>query len=194
MKLFTVFLEHAEKIMRICFSFFIVTVLMALTASPFQGKEVVRENKVKAVFVYNFTQFIEWPAESFEDTTASFVIGILGDDTFGKYLSEAIEGEKVNGHPIVMKNFRTLTNDIQKCHILFIAKSFPAYDKVLTLTTGKPVLTVSDHEKFMKLNGILKFYRDNGNIRFEINREESLKAGLQISPKLLRLAAIYTEG
>lgn len=194
MKVFTVLFEHVRKIIGICISVSVIIVLMALTTSPFQGKEVVRENKVKAVFVYNFTQFIEWPAESFEDTTASFVIGILGDDNFGKYLSEAIEGEKVNGHPIVMKNFKTLTNDIQKCHILFIAKSFPAYEKALTLTSGKPILTVSDHAKFMKLNGILKFYRENGNVRFEINREESLKAGLEVSPKLLRLAAIYTEG
>ena len=192
--MFTVLFEHVRKIIGICISVSVIIALMALTASPFQGKGVVRENKVKAVFVYNFTQFIEWPAESFEDTTASFVIGILGDDNFGKYLSEAIEGEKVNGHPIVMKNFKTLTNDIQKCHILFIAKSFPAYEKVLTITAGKPILTISDHEKFMKLNGILKFYRENGNVRFEINREESLKAGLQVSPKLLRLAAISTEG
>src|SRR6185295_17077931 len=55
------------------------------------------EYQVKAVFLFNFTQFVDWPAQSFADARAPFVIGVLGRDPFGSALDEAVRGETVNG-------------------------------------------------------------------------------------------------
>src|SRR5690242_13839245 len=41
------------------------------------------EYQIKAEFIYNFAQFIEWPGSAFASPDAPFVIGILGDDPFG---------------------------------------------------------------------------------------------------------------
>ncbi len=42
------------------------------------------EYQVKAVFLFNFGQFVEWPKDAFDTPQAPFVIGILGDDPFGQ--------------------------------------------------------------------------------------------------------------
>ena len=79
-----------------------------------------RENQVKAVFLFNFTQFVEWPANAFSSSDAPFVIGIVGNDPFGNYLEETVKGEKMKDHPLIIQRYRDL-RDIQNCHLLFIA-------------------------------------------------------------------------
>jgi hypothetical protein len=46
-----------------------------------------------AVFLFNFTQFTEWPRSAFASEEAPLVIGIIGADPFGKYLEETVSGE-----------------------------------------------------------------------------------------------------
>ena len=58
------------------------------------------EYQVKAVFLFNFAQFVDWPASAFPDATAPLVIGVLGDDPFGPYLDETVRGETVRGRPL----------------------------------------------------------------------------------------------
>src|SRR5258708_35454074 len=61
---------------------------------------ISREYQLKAVFIFNFTQFVEWPASSFPTDQAPIVIGILGKNPFGGYLGEIVSGEKVDGHTV----------------------------------------------------------------------------------------------
>src|SRR5258708_15173874 len=78
------------------------------------------EYQVKAVFLFNFTQFVEWPANAFPAQQSPLVIGVLGDDPFGPYLDETVQGEKVNGHPLIVRRFNDV-EDAKSCHILFIS-------------------------------------------------------------------------
>lgn len=166
-----------------------VVAIMGMRA-PFQSPEG-RATQVKAVFLYNFTQFIGWPPSSFDDSKSPFVIGVLGRNTFGTYLNEVVENEKVNDRPITIKYFSSITPEVGECEILFIDKSFPAIKQVIQSTHGKPVLTVSDHEHFTKQAGILRFYIDGGKLRIEINQEATAGSGLEVSSKLLRIATRY---
>src|SRR5688572_23920333 len=38
------------------------------------------EYQVKAAYLFNFGQFVEWPAAAYSSPTAPFVIGIVGED------------------------------------------------------------------------------------------------------------------
>jgi hypothetical protein len=171
----------------------IVILVLSSTTIPFQGESVIRENKVKAVFIYNFTQFVDWPAESFAEETSPIVIGILGKDTFSEYLSEIVAGETVNNRPIVIKKFAASVPEMEQCQILFIEKSVPEIGVITGQIKHKPVLTVSDNNRFMKENGILRFFVEDDKVRFEVNREAASTSGLEISPKLLKLATIYKD-
>jgi len=69
--------------------------------------ESATEYQVKAVFLYNFSHFVEWPPEAFTTPTEPFVIGILGSDPFGARMDEAVHGELINQHPMVIRRFST---------------------------------------------------------------------------------------
>lgn len=148
--------------------------------------QTVDENQIKAVFIYNFTQFVEWPAGTFESSQDPFVIGILGENVFGKYLEEAVAGEHYKSRPIEVKYFAT-QKDVGKCQILYVG-SLP---NPLRATGEKPVLTIGERQDFMQQNGLLRFYTDKNKVRIEINEKAAADAGLTISSKLLQLATIY---
>lgn len=110
---------------------------------PAQTK-ISREYQVKAAFLFNFTQFVTWPPETFTNTGEPFCIGILGDDPFGAFLDETVRNEKVNGHPLVIQRYHS-TEDIKACQILFVSRSESGQVKrILTDIKGRNILTVGD--------------------------------------------------
>ena len=65
------------------------------------------EYQVKAVFLFNFSRFVEWPAAAFESADAPFVVGVFGHDPFGSDLDEVMKGKSVNGRPLVVRRLRS---------------------------------------------------------------------------------------
>jgi YfiR/HmsC-like len=160
--------------------------LAALTVPRVGYSQAVNEFEMKAVFIYNFTQFIQWPEKSFDESQKEFVIGVLGENVFGRYLEEAVAGETYQSRPIVIKYYSS-ASEIGNCHILYVGSSMGAPK----LNTERPVLTIGEGSEFMKQNGLLRFYTEQNKVRFEINQSASVEAGLVISSKLLRLATLY---
>ncbi|MBA4056737.1 MAG: DUF4154 domain-containing protein, partial [Marivirga sp.] len=93
-----------------------------LSAGQNPQPAIPKEYQIKAVFLFNFTQFVEWPVVAFADQDAPFLIGVVGHDPFGSYLDEAVRGEKIMGHPFVIRRFQSL-DEVESCHILFISES-----------------------------------------------------------------------
>jgi hypothetical protein len=150
--------------------------------------QAINEFEIKAVFIYNFTQFTQWPEESFQSADDKFVIGVLGENVFGKLLEEAVAGEHYQSRPIVVEYYPTL-KDVRKCHILYVGSLANAG----RLAENGAVLTVGEHEDFMAQKGTLRFFNEGNKIRIEINQARAAASGLTISSKLLRLATIYKE-
>lgn len=164
-----------------------VAVLLSMKAlgAPNGGIEV-REYQIKAVFLFNFAQFVEWPDKAFTNANAPIVIGILGEDPFGTALDEAIRGERVNGRPLTVVRVSRI-QDLGICHILFISRSESAHlQEILRGLNGRSVLTVSDIEDFSRHGGMIRFATENNRVRLKINNEAARAAGLTISSKLLR--------
>jgi hypothetical protein len=145
------------------------------------------EYAVKAAFLYNFTKFVEWPADAFTGEHSQFKVCVLGEDPFGKSLG-VIAGESVAGRRISLLR----TGEIKApegCHILFISRSErDRLSQVLADLKQEPVLTVGDTGGFLDQGGIINFILEGGKVRFEINQEAAERAGIKISSKLLRLA------
>jgi hypothetical protein len=153
----------------------------------------VKEYQVKAAFLYNFTQFVEWPPSTFSEPEGPLVIGILGKDPFGNFLDETVRGENVNGHPLRVTRFKNL-EDVKDCHILFISDSEKDNLKaILDKVRTQPILTVGDFNNFARQGGIIRFITEDRRTRLRINIEAARLANLAISSKLLRLAEIVPE-
>ncbi|HEY5748717.1 MAG TPA: YfiR family protein [Chryseolinea sp.] len=170
--------------------FILFAVLLSFGALTPSQNETTKEYQVKAVFLYNFTQFIEWPPEAFPQPDAPLVIGILGPDPFGKYLDETVQGEKINGHPLVVHRFRTLA-EIGHCQILFISTDEKnQWKQIFEYAKAQHVLTVGDVTNFQKQGGMIRFFPEENKIRIRINLTSVKNADLKVSSKLLRLAEI----
>ena len=158
--------------------------------------ETTLEYKVKAAFLFNFAQFVEWPARAFPTAESPQVIAVLGDDPFGAYLDELVRGEKVSGHPLVVRRYKRV-EDIAECHILFISQSEAgALDQILAALKGRAILTVGDIGTFARQGGMIQFVTEEGKIRLThgINVDAARACGLVISSTIIRPETIFKPG
>jgi hypothetical protein len=145
------------------------------------------EYQVKAVYIYNFGKFVQWPSSVTSEAT-DFGICVIGQSPFGSALDDVIRGENIDGRQLITKQIDRAEN-IEGCRILFIASSEEGrLSKILTSVATKPVLTVSDIQRFTDTGGIIGFVSVNDKVRFDINLTNSDKAGLTLSSQLLKVA------
>jgi hypothetical protein len=172
----------------------VLATLISLVVSGLANSTVAAspEYQVKAVFLFNFAQFVEWPPQSFENPTAPFVIGVLGTDPFGEALESAVRGESIEGRTFVIERYRSVT-EIRHCQILFISRSEAAHiEDVAAALAGHSILTVSDIEDSAQRGVMIRFVAESNRIRLRINADAAKAAGLSISSKLLRPAELVT--
>lgn len=156
-------------------------------------KTTFSEYQLKAAFLFNFTQFVDWPKGTFPSNDTPFVIGVLGENPFDTYLEELTAGENVKGSPIHIEYYEN-TDDIKTCHILFINKSIKIKpSEIISSLSGKPILTVSDMSDFLEYGGMIRFYSKNNKIELHINLDAVNSANLNVSSKLLRLSIVSTK-
>jgi len=156
--------------------------------------EIPREYQIKALFLFNFAQFVQWPPLAFSKPDGPFRIGILGEDPFDDFLDETVKGEKVDGHPLVVERYEN-PGDVKDCQILFISRSESGHlEDILAGLKDKNILTVGDGEGFLKSGGIIRFVTEENKIHFRINLEAAKRVNLTISSKVLRLAQIVGPG
>ena len=152
------------------------------------------EYQIKAVFLFNFAQFIEWPPGTFCNASAPIVIGVLGSDPFGSYLDKLVEGERIGDHPVVVRRYGRV-EDIADCGILFISRSETAgLDAIMARLNGRRLLTVGDVDVFNLSGGMVRFSTEHGKIRLRINIAAARAADLRISSRLLAHATIVSVG
>jgi hypothetical protein len=151
-----------------------------------------QRHQLKAVFLFNFAQFVEWPPQAFPDAQTTLVIGVLGMDPFGAYLDETVRGETVNNRPLVVQRYGRV-EDINACHVLFISQSeADRLEQILASLSGRNILTVADSEGFGRRGVMIRLITVENKIRLRINLEAAQAADLKISSKLLRPAEIVT--
>lgn len=149
----------------------------------------MKEYDLKAVFLFNFTTFVEWPAIAHPGEGEPFVIGILGEDPFGPVLDQVVNGETVKGSPLRIVRGQKL-EDLPQARILFVSASestrLPA---ILAALRGRPVLTVGDNPRFLDAGGMVGF-STGAHVQLHINPDAARASGLTISSKLLRVAKV----
>jgi hypothetical protein len=167
----------------------IALIVFNLAAGNAQSQKEL-EYKLKAVYLFNFLQFSEWPDSAFTDARAPIILGVVGNDPFGTVLDEVVQSEKVGAHPITVVRFRR-EDEITKCHALFVCLSEKdECQTILDRVQGSSTLTVSELTGFDALGGCIRLYFENNRLRFEINMKALKQARVKMSSKLLRLARI----
>jgi hypothetical protein len=150
--------------------------------------------RVKATFLFQFTQFVVWAPTAFSTDRTALVIGILGEDPFGMFLDETVRDERSNGRPLIVERYRRL-EDLRNCHVLFVSQSeVNRISDILEALKGRSVLLVADAAGFADRGGMIQFVTQGNRIRLRINVAAARAANLTISSNLLRPATIINSG
>ena len=122
----------SEKIMKRFLSLMIVSVL---AISSYGQAE-----KVQAMFVYNFTKYIEWPASS---RSGNFVIVIYGDSPIYEELIKIADSKSAGSQSIEVRKVGSV-GDISSPHMVFISQSKSKdIDAIISKIGNTPTLIIS---------------------------------------------------
>lgn len=149
------------------------------------------EYKLKAAFLYNFTQYVEWPATAFATASAPFVVCVAGSNVFGDHL-KALESRTYKGRPIVLAYPRNVS-EARLCHLLYSeeVRPSPLGRDAWKALADTPVLTVTssaDADSGMAIG----FVAQSGRLRWALNLASTRQAQLKVSSKLVEIALAVT--
>ena len=164
--------------------------LLAVLWGNLAGAAPATEYQVKAAYLFNFGQFVEWPSEAWSSPDAPFAICVVGDDPFGRTLDDVAHGESINGRPLLVRRLED-HRETAGCNILFIARSESArLAGTLEALKGRNLLTVTDIEGAESAGAVIVLVSENNRIRMRINVAAAKANHLVISSKLLRPAEV----
>jgi len=167
---------------------FLLTVCAWLLFSSYRMIEPDINAKVKVLFLYQISKYVEWPVEP---TQNGFTIGVFGN--YPELLSElnkmALEKKRGDQSYIIVQ-YKQLS-EIKPCHVLYLTpESDGEISKVLEKVKGKSTLLVTDRDGMIKKGSCINFYYEDNKQRFEVSNENAKQQGLKISTKLSSIAKV----
>jgi uncharacterized protein DUF4154 len=172
----------------------VVTAAIAgCTCTSFASAQTATAPALKAAFLYNFAKFTEWSAEALAPGEP-LVLCVMNDRAVGEMLADLTKGHSIDGHALVVSTMKADSTALAPCRLLFASGLDAAQSAtLLESVAGKPVLTVSDLDKFAERGGVAQLVVDKGTMGFSVNLEAMRRARILLSSKLLSLARIVKD-
>ncbi|MGZ0017976.1 YfiR family protein [Nitrosomonas sp. wSCUT-2] len=142
------------------------------------------EYQVKAAFIYNFIAFTQWPS----DADSEVNLCLYGEDYFGHEIDK-LQNKAVGTRSLKVSRISN-PEQLAQCQAIFFAKSVNNdLAELMRDLSDKPILTLADSPNATSKGIAINMNLVNEKVVFEINLGIARKAGLDISSKLLQLAA-----
>jgi len=150
-----------------------------------------REHRIKAAYLYQFVNYIEWDEKAFSSPDSPLVIGVVGDDPVNKYLKLIASQRKAKNRPIEYREVSTV-EEAKECHILFFSESVPDEQvrKLIGGRQGEPVLLVGEKSQFLQHGGIIAFVIAGNNVRLQLSMKKAASHGLRVSSQLAKISNV----
>lgn len=149
--------------------------------------QIADEQKLKIAFIYNFFQFIDWPAEAFSAPDQAITVCVFGKDSFDGGLI-ALTKRTARQRPIEVAYPDSLER-AKKCHLLYLEDTQnPSHTALLKGLSQHPVLTVSTGGDIASGLVAVDFTRHDGRLRLALNLDTLRKAQLRVNAKMIEVA------
>ena len=168
--------------------------LCSLYLSPASAYADERQYKLEAAFLYNFLNYIEWPASA--DTPAGdpaqapagsnareATICVAAGDPVTRYLDYV--KRKMAGERVLTVSMRQPGDSLAGCRIYFTRNATPDITKNALLTG---TLVVSDDEHYLENGGMIQLSHQDARMGMKINNSLLDTNGFKVSSRLLSLA------
>ncbi len=156
-----------------------------LLAACFPGgaaAETASEAQLRAAYLVNFLKYVEWPAAI---TGAN--ICVLGRDSLAGPLA-SYEGRLIQGREIRIRRV-SQPEQLADCQEVFVPDGDEERFAGAIRNLGRqPVLTVGENARFVEQGGGVALVRVDNRLVFDVNLPVLQRAGLKVSPQMLRLA------
>ena len=141
--------------------------------------------QAQAVFIYNFTRLIEWPADY---KSGDFVVGVFGSSEVFNDVKSFCNGKMVGNQPISVAKYVN-ADDVGKCHILFISygKS-KELGAITSKISGNKTLIISERKGALDEGSAINFVIVDDKLKFELKASNGTKYGLKIHSNLENMA------
>ncbi len=161
---------------------------LALIAFAFRTDNPDINAKVKAIFLYNFSKYVEWPEKM---ASGRFKIAIYGD-------YPALEEELIRMSKIKRRGDRSFeilnfdsADDIIMTHILFVVKDRGADIEDITKKLKRsPTLLVTEGDGLINRGAHINLYYENNKQKLEINPSNFDARGLKVSNELVSISKV----
>jgi hypothetical protein len=142
--------------------------------------------RIKAIYIYNFTKYIEWPSDYKE---GDFVIGVFGTNIpLLNELNKMATSKMVGSQKLEIKNLSS-ANDAAACHIIYILSDNSAQlPDVVTRVKGKSTLIVTDKAGMAKQGAGINFSVVENKQKIELNKANIEKYKLKVASTLVEMA------
>lgn len=140
--------------------------------------------KMKAIFIYNFLKYIEWPSDK---KTGQFVIGIKdAPNLYEEVLLIASIKKMYGNQPIVVKKVEELSDSY---NLLFVGKNFKGnLQTIATNTQANHTLLITDLPNSIKKGVCIELIIADTQAEFDINKRSIKECKLVVSQQLLDIA------
>lgn len=148
------------------------------------------EKQVRAQFVYNFANFVEWPEDAFAKPDSPIKVCLFGRVFFAPYLY-SFNGSLIGNRILEVSKADDMDDIRAGCHILYVGE-----DERVRLPTfwGQIryiyVLSIGERQGFADKGGIVNILRTQDRVQFDVNIENALINGLFLDSDLLALARL----
>ncbi len=148
------------------------------------GTTKAQNEKYKAIFIYNFTKYVEWPASVKQD---KFIIGVYGNSPIIKELSTISQNKTAGSKQIEVIRYSSI-DQISNCNILYITKSKGnKTNDIISKVNNQNTLIISDGHSISDNGASINFVVKDGKQKFEISKKNIQQQGLNVDPKLISL-------
>jgi hypothetical protein len=150
----------------------------------------VSDTQVKALYIYKITKFLTWKGASKQPIRFCYMesSSTSEEESVGQQLSNYLA--KKGKRDVSVMHLRNL-QELDSCDILYIpASEQSALETVLTKTSGKDILTISDAKRFIYRDGMLGFITDEENrVQMEANLKNINATNIKVSAAALEVMA-----
>jgi hypothetical protein len=163
--------------------FLLVTLLFGVRAG---AQSPMNESQVKAMFVYNFLKFVEWPADSHR-TSDPFIVLIIGDGPTADATEQFLESKTIGDQKVSVRRTRW-DQSLQGARAAFVVESDgKRLHHILDAAATAGVLTIGEGETFTTRGGVIALLVEDRKVRFDVDTTAAQVARLRVSSKLLAL-------
>jgi len=173
------------------FSFYVKIIFTSILLCTSLGfGQIADEYQVKSAYIEKVSRFISWPEKKNIDEKDSFVIGIVGNNSFRETTSTYFKQQTMKNKKVsIIKVDNSV--DINKCDLLFIDNSEKEnLKKYIGIAEKNHVLVVADTKGFAEKGVHINLPIKDERVDLEVNYECMKAAGFSIESILLIYAEI----